>query len=256
MPKSMAMKQLPPRIISSCTTSPRKSLFTLPSINTRPRPGRRRHIMGLPSLSFIFYALFFLSMFCPTASGLKHPRLELRRLVLRSQGDAILMERSPWPTPVLGARQFDFESSTTKKSSKTQQAETTSNAAAAATTTAQGAAMTSTSGDDSTASSTGIDSAPMPSDSPLPKAFDGGLGTNYTEPSCPKFLMDMVNNDTFSSCVPVSVLLQVHVMLFTAQVAMADPTTEFHVFLLCLTKRIDPRFCALCFVQRRLSSLL
>ena len=257
MPKSMAMKQLPPTIISSCTTSPRKSLFTLPSINTRPRPGRRRHIMGFASLSSIIHALFFLSVFCPTTLGSKHPQLELRRLVLSFQEDAILVERSPGPTPVLEARQFDFESTTTKKSSETQQAETTSNAAAATTTTAQGAAMTSTSGDDSTGSSTGIDSAPSPSDSPLPKAFDGGLGTNYTEPSCPKFLMDMVNNDTFSSCLPVSVLLQVLEMLLTAQVAMADPIlTEFHVFLLCLTKRINPRFRALRFVQRCLSSLL
>ena len=209
MSKSMAMKHPSPRIISPCTTSSRKSLFTLPSIHARPRPGRRRHIMGLVSLPSIIHALLFLSLFCSTTLGSKNPQFKLRRLVPSPQEDAILVERQPSPSLVLEARQFDFESTTTKKSSKTQEAEATSSAAAATTTTAQGSAETSTSGDDSTGSSTGIDSAPSPSDSSLPKAFDGGLGTNYTEQSCPKFLMDMVNNDTFTSCLPVSVLLQV-----------------------------------------------
>ena len=43
----------------------------------------------------------------------------------------------------------------------------------------------------------------------LPKAFDGGFGTNYTQPSCPTFLRSMTNNPTFASCVPFSLLLQV-----------------------------------------------
>ena len=43
----------------------------------------------------------------------------------------------------------------------------------------------------------------------LPRAFDSGFGTNYTQPSCPTFLRSMVNNETFISCVPFSLLLQV-----------------------------------------------
>ena len=43
----------------------------------------------------------------------------------------------------------------------------------------------------------------------LPRAFDSGFGTNYTQPSCPTFLRSMVNNETFVSCVPFSLLLQV-----------------------------------------------
>ena len=43
----------------------------------------------------------------------------------------------------------------------------------------------------------------------LPKAFDGGLGSNYTEASCPLFLNSFLNNDTFTGCMPFSLLLQV-----------------------------------------------
>ena len=43
----------------------------------------------------------------------------------------------------------------------------------------------------------------------LPKAFDGGLGSNYTEASCPLFLNSFLNNDTFTDCMPFSLLLQV-----------------------------------------------
>ena len=43
----------------------------------------------------------------------------------------------------------------------------------------------------------------------LPKAFDGGLGSNYTEASCPLFLNSFLNNDTFTDCMPFGLLLQV-----------------------------------------------
>ena len=43
----------------------------------------------------------------------------------------------------------------------------------------------------------------------LPKAFDGGLGNNYTVASCPLFLNSFLNNDTFTNCMPFSLLLQV-----------------------------------------------
>lgn len=54
-----------------------------------------------------------------------------------------------------------------------------------------------------------IESAPVDSSSPLPTPFDGGLGKNYTQPSCPAFLKNMINNDTFVPCLPFSLLLQV-----------------------------------------------
>lgn len=54
-----------------------------------------------------------------------------------------------------------------------------------------------------------IESAPVDSSSPLPTPFDGGLGKNYTQPSCPAFLKNMINNDTFVQCLPFSLLLQV-----------------------------------------------
>lgn len=61
----------------------------------------------------------------------------------------------------------------------------------------------------SSPSETGIVMAPGTSTGDLPKVFDGGLGNNYTEPSCPTFLQSMIDNQTFTDCLPFSLLLQV-----------------------------------------------
>ena len=47
--------------------------------------------------------------------------------------------------------------------------------------------------------------------SELPKPFDAGLGNNYTQPNCPVFINNFLRNDTFTSCLPFSLLLQVSV---------------------------------------------
>ena len=54
-------------------------------------------------------------------------------------------------------------------------------------------------------------SAPTPESTitTLPKPFDGGFGTNYTQSSCPTFLKAFSTNTTFISCLPFSLLLQV-----------------------------------------------
>ena len=72
--------------------------------------------------------------------------------------------------------------------------------------------QTSSSSSDSSSSSpseTGIMMAPGTSTGDLPKVFDGGLGSNYTEQSCLSFLQSMISNQTFSDCLPLSLLLQV-----------------------------------------------
>lgn len=72
----------------------------------------------------------------------------------------------------------------------------------------------------STATSSGSDSttssSPPVLDSPLPKAFDSGFGTNYTQQSCPSFLRSLAGNETFTSCSPFSLLLQNSVSFFHA----------------------------------------
>lgn len=54
-------------------------------------------------------------------------------------------------------------------------------------------------------------SAPTPESTitTLPKPFDGGFGTNYTQSSCPTFLKAFSTNTTLISCLPFSLLLQV-----------------------------------------------
>lgn len=65
----------------------------------------------------------------------------------------------------------------------------------------------------STATLSGSDpstsSSPPVLDSPLPTPFDSGFGTNYTQQSCPTFLRSVARNETFTSCLPFSILLQV-----------------------------------------------
>ncbi|KAL9075912.1 MAG: hypothetical protein Q9161_001306 [Pseudevernia consocians] len=79
-------------------------------------------------------------------------------------------------------------------------------------TTAPEAAATSSSSDSSTTTTS------------LPRAFDGGFGTNFTQPSCPTFLRSMVNNDTFISCVPFSLLLQNSMSFFDATRSLSTIT--------------------------------
>ncbi|KIW92307.1 uncharacterized protein Z519_07291 [Cladophialophora bantiana CBS 173.52] len=52
---------------------------------------------------------------------------------------------------------------------------------------------------------------------PLPTPFDTSLGSNFSSSSCPQFFSDFLNNSTFQSCVPVSLLLQNSNSFFRAQ---------------------------------------
>ncbi|MBE3043084.1 hypothetical protein IMZ48_11030 [Candidatus Bathyarchaeota archaeon] len=48
--------------------------------------------------------------------------------------------------------------------------------------------------------------------SPLPSAFDNNIDYNFTSnggQSCPRFLNDLLMSDTFKSCYPISMMLQV-----------------------------------------------
>ena len=47
------------------------------------------------------------------------------------------------------------------------------------------------------------------STSPFPKPFDGGLGNNFTSPSCSLFFNDFLNDPKFQACYPISLLLVV-----------------------------------------------
>jgi hypothetical protein len=48
----------------------------------------------------------------------------------------------------------------------------------------------------------------QPSSSPLPKPFDQGFGGNTTE-NCSNFIYGFLSDQSFTSCLPFSLLLQV-----------------------------------------------
>ncbi|KAF2461269.1 hypothetical protein BDY21DRAFT_278223 [Lineolata rhizophorae] len=52
--------------------------------------------------------------------------------------------------------------------------------------------------------------------SPLPEPFDTSLGKNFTNQGCPDFFSSFLNNDTFQSCMPFSLLLQTSQSFFDA----------------------------------------
>ncbi|KIW83174.1 hypothetical protein Z517_02419 [Fonsecaea pedrosoi CBS 271.37] len=52
---------------------------------------------------------------------------------------------------------------------------------------------------------------------PLPTPFDTSVGSNFTSSACPDFFSSFLNNSTFQSCVPVSLLLQNSNSFFRAQ---------------------------------------
>ncbi|MCJ1458711.1 hypothetical protein MMC28_009085 [Mycoblastus sanguinarius] len=151
-------------------------------------------------------------------------------------GEHILFDHSPAPQPALHRRQGGgdlFESSSSTGSPKThsattkvsQQPSTTPVVASSIAAPTDTASPTTTS---SNASGTSIDSAPTDSSSSLPKPFDAGLGTNYTQPSCPTFLKSLINNDTFTSCLPFSLLLQNSLSFFQASRSVESITTTLN----------------------------
>lgn len=150
--------------------------------HTRPRPGRRRLSMQHlpPSLIQIFlFMTIVLSVLCMPAEAAEHPGSQNRDVKGHFVDGRIIFDRNPAPQPILHRRDDPASTDT------------------ASTTPVTKAAVTSSSSDSSTTTTS------------LPRAFDGGFGTNYTQPSCPTFLRSMVNNDSFVSCVPFSLLLQV-----------------------------------------------
>ncbi|MCJ1389283.1 hypothetical protein MMC18_002139 [Xylographa bjoerkii] len=57
----------------------------------------------------------------------------------------------------------------------------------------------------------------VPTNEPLPRPFDTSLGSNFTNSACPAFFNSFLNNATFSSCLPFSLLLQNSNSFFQAE---------------------------------------
>ena len=155
------------------------AMMTTP--HERPRPGRRRlsmHHLSLNLTQVFLIMAMIMSVLCQPIEAVENPGSQSRAATGQLVDGRTMFDQNLVPQPVLQRR------------------ETRAITDSPSTTTATEAPETS-----NTDSSTTI--------ATLPRAFDGGFGTNYTQPSCPTFLRSMVNNETFISCVPFSLLLQV-----------------------------------------------
>lgn len=134
------------------------------------------------------------------------------------QHEEILLDRSPPPVPAhvnLSRRKDDASDSDQSSLSSSLERPSFASTAAAVDQTETAKPSLVGPSDESPSTTEGSNPPPTsapsipPETGPLPKPFDGGFGTNYTQQSCPTFLRSMISNDTFSSCLPLSLLLLV-----------------------------------------------
>ncbi len=211
------------------------------STRTRPPPGRRRRLLpSIRHLQLIVFSVLLLSTLCVPASGTKThegrrrprygktaqqlPRFEYLEpdLDFFKPGDIVYDRRYP-VVPVhndIYKRQdaVDMGGSSVGGSARTAgqtplKFTPTSTARPAAATTAAAfttavlpQSRTTTSTD---TQPTSLVTAPNTDSSSLPRPFDTGLGNNYTNPDCLAYMNNMLRNETFTSCLPLSLLLQV-----------------------------------------------
>ncbi|KAL8744364.1 MAG: hypothetical protein Q9190_003378 [Brigantiaea leucoxantha] len=129
-------------------------------------------------------------------------------------GDIVYDRQFP-PNEGLRRRQMD-DSSTASRTSPPILVQTTGDKEFKFHSTATAMPASITSGSSNSADSAASAAGPAPTlvtdsgvSEDLPTPLDSGLGNNYTQPNCPVFVQSMLDNSTFSSCMPLSLLLQV-----------------------------------------------
>lgn len=195
------------------------------------RPAGRRWAVGFSRrrphftcTQVVIWTVLILSTLCVTADAVYEEEQHFRRPrpARHVQVEEILFDHSAppeIPSANLRKRQDLFESppasTTTYEEGKTTTSLQRPSFDATATPLASVVVSISTrdSSTSSTATLSGSDSSTSSSppvlESPLPTPFDSGFGTNYTQQSCPTFLRSVARNETFTSCLPFSILLQV-----------------------------------------------
>lgn len=183
---------------------------------SRPAGRRRSRGIGFRYLHLSFYAhalvytILILSIRGAAADEILQPDQygQRARDLGPAQEEEILLDHSPQPVipyAIIDKRQDLFNSlKATSGGSEKQTSSSTRRLTFDATATAI-PSPSSASLSASTASST----TPESTITTLPKPFDGGFGTNYTQSSCPTFLKAFSTNTTLLSCLPFSLLLQV-----------------------------------------------
>ena len=234
-------------VARSYLRSGKQQHLDLPIHNQRPRPGRRKNIRLSASTPLwthcwilVFLTVSTLCLQAEAAGRVYGRRSSYGRFVqkedihldqspppqldLRDEEKEILFDHSPPPQldlfrrdsggDLFGAKTADIAAATTAiaamSTAMTRPDFSSPATALASSATGLGSIVAPTG--DSTSSAAPSETAIISAgggDTSQPKAFDGGLGTNYTEPSCPLFLNSFLNNDTFTDCMPFSLLLQV-----------------------------------------------
>lgn len=215
-------------IASACRGIEKKQDLRAPTQGRRPRPGRRRGgYLTTSSASRTQYwmvALLTLLTLCSQVEASRRDSGRRSSYGRFHQVEEIHIDRSPPPRPDLLRRQDGgdlFQTKSSKAAASTKAAATLSTAitrpdfsspatAVASSASGVGSIVAPTGDTTSSASpaSTSIISAGG-GETQTPQAFDGGLGSNYTEPSCPLFLNSFLAQDNFTNCLPFSLLLQV-----------------------------------------------
>lgn len=189
--------------------------------NHLPSPGRRRLLAGGPGFAFTPWLLWSLLIFAMVSGSVEAGDRRGRRSAfgrLNRQEEEILVDHGPAPRvpkEILQRRQedlFDLGTSTSLQrqsfAATASAVDRTATSLASVVSPSDESSATTTTSSEPTSTATATPTAPTGTYS-LPKPFDGGLGTNYTQESCPNFLRTMLRNETFSKCLPLSVLLQV-----------------------------------------------
>lgn len=207
---------------------------------SRPAGRRRSQGIGFRYLQLSFYALLcailILSIRGAAADATVQPGQYGRRArnLGAAQEDEILFDHSPQPmipSVNIEKRQDLFNSlKATSGGSEKQTSSSTRRLSFDATATAIPSSSSA-----SLPSSAASAPTSVPTITTLPKPFDGGFGTNYTQSSCPTFLKAFSTNTTFISCLPFSLLLQVRKNHPTFERFLELTVhTEFCVVLRCL----------------------
>ena len=215
-------------IASACTRIGRKQDRRAPTQNRRPRPGRRRGgDLTTSSASWTqcwMVVLLTLLTLCSQVEASRRGSGQRSTYGRFLQSEEIHIDRSSPPRPDLLRRQEGgdlFQTKSSKEAASTTAPTTMSTTitrpdlsspATAVASSASGIrSIVAPTGDRTSSASpaaTSILNAGS-GDTPTAQAFDGGLGSNYTEPSCPLFLNSFLAQDTFTDCMPFSLLLQV-----------------------------------------------
>ena len=201
-----------------------------------------RHTSHLTLVQIIFIVLFALCVTSEAATnrGQFLRKSEFAQLARRGE---ILVDRRPAPRVDRhlylrqGGDLFDSSSASSSRSSQTMSGQTTRPAATSSTSVVQSTLVAPPSSSNSPSPSSSLMTAPSSATgSPLPEPFDTSLGSNFTSTNCPKFFNSFLNNATFTSCLPFSLLLQVSISHACHSFNLTE-STEFQFLLYGCTLR-------------------